>query len=176
MLLKPHLKPPIPRSKILPQFIPVPPQESTRPPAIELLVEELNGEPDKLKKPYIPKQFPSFPGKHTYKSTEVKPEREADPRKIREKATEEARHGEEALRRLVNIRKTEDYKDTKKTSGKGTEQSERHKLWQMAMEDLAAGKIGPDSMHVDLAVEEQSIRVNAASVYGRKPARKKDTG
>ncbi len=176
-LLKPHLKPPVPRSRCLLQFTPAPPQDLPHRPATELLGEDLNGESDKLTKSYIPRRFPSFPGKHTYKSTEVKPEREADPRKIREKATEEARHGEEALRRLVNVRKAGDHKDAKKTTGKGTKQSERHKMWQITMEDLAAGKAGLKSTNADLGVEEQSIRVNAANVNGRKPAaRKKDDG
>src|ERR1700729_4100723 len=75
-LLKPHLKPPIPADKIKPLFSIVPQEEQVYQPAAGLLGEDLNGESDKRTKAYIPKQFPSFPSKHTYKSTEVKLERE----------------------------------------------------------------------------------------------------
>ncbi|KAM5467125.1 hypothetical protein MauCBS54593_005747 [Microsporum audouinii] len=63
---------------------------------------ELNvkcGDPKTL---YIPKNFPNFPSKHTYQETPVyATKREANPEKIRERATEEGRLGEEALRKLT---------------------------------------------------------------------------
>ena len=60
-----------------------------------------NGSLDRSVIPYIPRHFPSFPSKHTYKATPNFTSREIDPKKIRERATEEGRLGEEALRRLV---------------------------------------------------------------------------
>ncbi|KAI5300693.1 hypothetical protein KEM56_002256, partial [Ascosphaera pollenicola] len=45
---------------------------------------------------YIPKHFPPFPSKHTYNITPVFTTREIDPRRVRERATEEGRLGEEA--------------------------------------------------------------------------------
>ncbi|KGQ01623.1 hypothetical protein PAAG_11605 [Paracoccidioides lutzii Pb01] len=54
---------------------------------------------------HIPKHFPTFPSKHTYQETPMYITRETDPRRIREKATEEGRLGEEALRRLARVAK-----------------------------------------------------------------------
>ncbi|KAK2747985.1 hypothetical protein FQN57_001576 [Myotisia sp. PD_48] len=56
--------------------------------------------------PYIPTNFPRFPSKHTYQETPVfVTKRETDPEKIRERATEEGRLGEEALRKLARAAK-----------------------------------------------------------------------
>jgi hypothetical protein len=66
--LKPHKKPPIPKSRRLPSWEPLPttdPIERDLP----VLGSELDGEPDKAMKQYIPGSFPSFPSIHTYKYT-----------------------------------------------------------------------------------------------------------
>lgn len=168
-LLKPHLKPPIPANKINPPFSLVPQQELVHRPVPGLLGEDLNGESDKRTKTYIPKQFPSFPSKHTYKSTEVKLERETDPRKIREKATEEARHGEEALRRLVKVGKTGDQKYARKGMGNAAKPQKRHEMWEEAMEDLATGKPPAKSFGGSDGTDEQSILVNSEKPYRRRP-------
>jgi Transcription factor TFIID complex subunit 8 C-term len=68
---------------------------------IPLLDSHLSGERDRSSSLHIPKHFPEFPSKHTYRHTPVFTEREQDPQKIRERATEDGRHGEEALRRLA---------------------------------------------------------------------------
>jgi len=169
-LLKPHLKPPIDANKIKPLFIPVSQQELVHRPVAGLLGEDLNGESDKRTKGYIPKQFPSFPSKHTYKSTEVKLERETDPRKIREKATEEARHGEEALRRLVKVRKTGDQKYVRKGMENAAKPQKRHEMWEQAMEDLATCKPSTRSFGGGDGTDEQIILVNAEKPYRRRPA------
>lgn len=169
-LLKPHLKPPIPASKTNPIFTPVPQEELVHRPAVGLLGEELSGDSDKRMKAYIPKQFPPFPSKHTYKSTDVKMDRETDPRKIREKATEEARHGEEALRRLVKAGKAGDYKGARKRMEKATKQDLRHEMWEAAMEDLATLKPSTKSSGGGDDAEEQSILVNSEKPYRRRPA------
>lgn len=66
--LKPHKKPPIPKSKRLPSWEPLPitdPIERDLP----VLGDELDGAPEKETKQYIPGSFPSFPSIHTYKYT-----------------------------------------------------------------------------------------------------------
>lgn len=73
-----------------------------------VLDSHLSGEDDKIRSTYIPSHFPQFPSKHTYRYTPVFTEREDDPRKVRERATEEGRHGEEALRKLARAA----FKDT----------------------------------------------------------------
>jgi hypothetical protein len=134
-----------------------------------LLGNELSGAVDKLTKPFIPKKFPAFPSKHTYKATEVMPERETDPRKIREKATEAARHGEEALRRLVGVGKTGDPKGVRKAFIKNPGTKQRHELWDRAMEDLKANNAQSSSAKAELDGFERGILIDASRKYGRQP-------
>ena len=98
--LIPHLDPPVPSFK------------SKTPLSIKLIEDEpaprfpnpttaLHGSTTKHAMSYIPQHFPVFPSYHTYKWTPQFTVRDKDPRKIRERATEEGRLGEEALRRLM---------------------------------------------------------------------------
>ena len=68
--------------------------------AILSLLRQQKTVPDLV--PHVPRGFPALPSQHTYKAEPVFPHREFDPKKIRERATEEGRLSEEALRRLVN--------------------------------------------------------------------------
>jgi hypothetical protein len=99
----------------------------------------------------------------------VKTDRETDPRKVRERATEEARHGEEALRRLVKAGKAGDHKGVRKGMEKAEKQNKRHALWEAAMADLATVKPPTKSFGEGDGTEEQSILVNAEKPYTRKP-------
>ncbi|KAJ5668613.1 uncharacterized protein N7477_007183 [Penicillium maclennaniae] len=76
---------------------------------------------------YVPKHFPDFPSKHTYSTTAVFTERESDPRQIRERAAEDGRHGEEALRKLASAA----FRDNP-TSASGKDK----KLWGRRMESM----------------------------------------
>ncbi|PWY87466.1 hypothetical protein BO70DRAFT_385759 [Aspergillus heteromorphus CBS 117.55] len=93
-----HLKP-HPNIEPLPTLLPSPPPEKDYFKSLPSL--GLSGEEDRVRTAHIPKHFPEFPSKHTYRHTPVFTEREQDPRKIRERATEDGRHGEEALRKLA---------------------------------------------------------------------------
>lgn len=165
-LLHPHLKPPVAKelTQLTFELEDVKIDDGGIPPT--LLGQELSGEVDKLTKPYIPKKFPAFPSKHTYKATEVMPERESDPRKIREKATEAARHGEEALRRLVGIGKVSDQKGVKKAMIRSQEKRLKHELWEKAMADLTASA-GNDATKQDGL--EQGVLIDAEKKYCRQP-------
>lgn len=66
--LKPHKKPPIPRSKRLPSWEPLPVEDPIGT-DLPILGSELDGAPDKAAKQYIPGSFPAFPSIHTYKYT-----------------------------------------------------------------------------------------------------------
>lgn len=66
--LKPHKKPPIPRSKRLPLWEPLPVEDPIGT-DLPILGSELDGAPDKAAKQYIPGSFPAFPSIHTYKYT-----------------------------------------------------------------------------------------------------------
>ncbi|KFY05426.1 hypothetical protein V491_09141 [Pseudogymnoascus sp. VKM F-3775] len=165
-LLRPHLKPPVPRSKTQLVFeLPEPEIEDVQV-IPELLGQELSGAVDKLTKPFIPKQFPAFPSKHTYKATEVMPDRETDPRKIREKATEASRHGEEALRRLVGVGKVGDQKGVRKALLKSPARKHRHELWDRAMQDLKLNS-AQNAAKPELEGAERGILIDAGRKYGR---------
>ena len=161
-LLRPHLKPPVSKEncEVQMELEPAKKPKWSVPPA--LLGAELSGEADKLTKSYIPKHFPAFPSKHTYKATEVMPQRESDPRKIREKATEAARHGEEALRRLVGIGKSSDQKVAKKM--KSQDKRTKHELWERTMADLLSMN---DSAKKDGLA--QGVMIDAGKKYYRHP-------
>ncbi|KAJ5626263.1 transcriptional regulator family: Bromodomain transcription factor [Penicillium lagena] len=89
-------------------------------------LSSLSGEDDRATRSYIPKNFPDFPSKHTYSATPVFTERESDTRKIRERATEDGRHGEEALRKLARAA----FRDNQVNS------TGNKKLWGRRMESM----------------------------------------
>lgn len=168
--LEPHLHPPIPAEKLLIQLEPLPAEEVPAfQPRIDLLLGgDLSGEPDKLARPYVPKKFPSFPSKHTYKWTEMESARETNPRKIREEAAKAARHGEEALRRLMKVAKAGKEKDVKNVASKDPKSKERYKLWEQTMEDLLSGQdyLGKHTSEED----DRGLIVNADRLFYRKGA------
>ncbi|POS85632.1 hypothetical protein EPUL_001174 [Erysiphe pulchra] len=167
----PHLRPPVPTSKLLIKLEQSPAEELPVFTSDTLLGDELSGEADKKKKPYIPKNFPSFPSKHTYKWTEKESARSVDPRKIREEAAKVARQGEEALRRLTKIAKAANEKDAKKMASKDPRSKERHEIWESVMESLLSGKNSscnsPGKENNDETISTSMI-VNAERQYFRK--------
>ncbi|PKY00759.1 bromodomain associated domain protein [Aspergillus campestris IBT 28561] len=122
--LIPHLKSPS-------SIDPIPTLPLTPPPVdapfktLPSLGPQLSGETDRAHRAYIPTHFPEFPSKHTYRHTAVFTEREQDPQRIRERATEDGRHGEEALRKLARAAFTDTQAGTssrdKKPWGRRTE-------------------------------------------------------
>ena len=126
----------IPPTLLQPYFAPPAPPEAPPPDTESLLGPELSGKADKETRAYIPKHFPAFPSRHTYTATPVFTNREHDPRKIREKATEEGIAAEQSLRKLM-APKTAGFKKQNiatRTRSKRMTQSDR--LWQAAMTDL----------------------------------------
>lgn len=81
---------------------------------------------------YIPRHFPAFPSKHTFKATPEVPRREDDPRKIRELAIEEGRLGEEALRRFLGAG-SERISEAKTRPKVKTSRLQRDELWRDTM-------------------------------------------
>ncbi|RAL09091.1 TBP-associated factor 8 family protein [Aspergillus homomorphus CBS 101889] len=98
--LLPHI-PRHPKLEPTPTLQPSPPPEEDSFKTLPSLGPQLSGENDRVRSSHIPKHFPAFPSKHTYRHTPVFTEREQDARRIRERATEDGRHGEEALRKLA---------------------------------------------------------------------------
>lgn len=77
------------------------PLENFEPKQMQLIDRLFGDENSRTSNLHIPQQFPALPSRHTYKSEPVFAQREEDTRKIRERATEEGRLGEKALRKLV---------------------------------------------------------------------------
>jgi hypothetical protein len=154
----------------LQELEPLPIEELSATSLTKLLGRELDGESDKLSRPYIPKHFPAFPSRHTYKWTEKESARETDPRKIREEAAKSARLGEEALRRLVKVSKAGREKDVKRMAEKDPRSKMRHELWEKTMENLTRKRNGASKTDQD---DDHSMVVNSESQFFRKPVLKK---
>ncbi|KAF2686103.1 hypothetical protein K458DRAFT_416440 [Lentithecium fluviatile CBS 122367] len=135
-LIEPHLDTgEIPKSLLQPFFAPPEPAEPPPPDLEGLLGPELSGKAEKESKAYIPKHFPPFPSKHTYKSTPVFAERENDPRRIREKAAEEGIEAEKSLRKLM-IEQKKGLQNKKGGKRKlSARMKEDYAMWQTAMQD-----------------------------------------
>lgn len=123
--LRPYLKLP-PTVTPIRTLLPSPPPEDEVKRKLPFL-NALRGEESETNRSYVPKHFPDFPSKHTYSSTPVFTERDNDPRKIRERAAEDGRHGEEALRKLASAA----YRDSP-TGAIGRDK----KLWGRRMESM----------------------------------------
>lgn len=191
--LIPHLKPPVlpDRSQFNLQ------QESTQEDEhhqIPFLGPLLNVGPDEQAKAFVPKHFPDLPSKHTYKATAEFPERDSDPRRIRERATEEGRLGEEALRRLVGAQSDSPALNQSPVGGAKNTRARRD---QMFMETMAAvaGEDG-EGMDIDWGAGHEGKEkqqngdptgmafangrlhsaVNAEKRYWRKPAQQRSGG
>jgi transcription initiation factor TFIID subunit 8 len=126
----------IPPSLLQPHFDPPEPSE---PPPLDtdaLLGPGLSGRADKEARAYIPKHFPAFPSKNTYKATPVFTNRENDPRKIREKATEEGILAEQSLRKLMAAQKAGMQKQNIGRRKRSKRMKQSDGLWQTAMTDV----------------------------------------
>ncbi|KAH0562395.1 hypothetical protein GP486_002918 [Trichoglossum hirsutum] len=137
--LGPHLQSLLPPS-ISQRSLPTPPPED--PPTLPLspiLGPDLSGALDKQKALYIPIHFPSLPGKHTYKATPEFTERERDPRKVRERATEEGRLGEDALRRLLGAASSGGHRTSSSPNSRSTKLKQRNGMWEQTVEALVDG-------------------------------------
>lgn len=117
-------------------FVPLPPGPPPPPePNLSLLLgPELEGGE---KKKYVYDHLPPFPSKHTYMETPVFTQRPTEPRMIRERATEEARLAENALRKLLAVSAAS--KDLEKAQGGvsvGDKRKARDEAWMKAFEGL----------------------------------------
>ena len=188
--LLPHLCPPI-----APQLSQLPLQaeraQDDEQHHLRFLGPILNSAPDEHIRKHVPNHFPAFPSKHTYKATPDFPERENDPRKIRERATQEGRLGEEALRRLVGAGATRSAQESLHAEQKGSTRARRNQLWMETMqavasegEEVKGQDPGLPSVSEEKGVERESTilsfgnarlgsPVNAEKRYWRKPARQR---
>ena len=101
---------------------------------LQFLGQLLDPDPHEKGRTYVPQHFPELPSKHTYKATPEYPEHERDPRKVREKATEEGRLGEEALRRLVGAGASNPAKESGQGGSTQSVRATRNQLWMETMQ------------------------------------------
>ena len=185
--LLPHLRPPVPprRTRILL------PYEATKEEG-EYDHRFVGANPDdsavERRISSMPLQLPTFPSQHTYKSTAEYPTREEDPRKIRERATEESRLGEQALRRLVSARSADKPSFVRPGQRIKSVRTQRDDLWKETMETANAQHSAEHSRNAysmemdfpqhDIGLTEAPIpdygrvssAVNANRKFWRKPA------
>ncbi|KAI9786368.1 MAG: hypothetical protein M1816_008029 [Peltula sp. TS41687] len=89
---------------------------------------------------FIPRTFPSFPSKHTYRATPDVKQVERDARRVRERAIEEARLAEEALRRLMSAGRGHGGVGGKRKrggEGRGSRREEMEDVWRQTMDEMA---------------------------------------
>lgn len=108
----------------------------------------MNADPDEKLRAYVPRHFPELPSKHTYKATPEYAEHEQDPRKVREKATEEGRLGEEALRRLVGAGAGQSVQEPQQGRKTQNARAVRDQMWMETMQAVTQG--APDGMDLDI--------------------------
>lgn len=108
----------------------------------------LNADPDEKLRNYVPKHFPELPSKHTYIATPEYAQHEQDPRKVREKATEEGRLGEEALRRLVSAGAMKPANGLRHVQTLDVARAGRDQVWMETMQ--AVTQETPDRMDLDM--------------------------
>ncbi|KAL9608400.1 MAG: hypothetical protein Q9167_006763 [Letrouitia subvulpina] len=136
----------------------------------DFLGPALNDPPNTQTKNYVPSHFPPFPSRHTYKESPDFAEREKDPRKLRERATEEGRLGEEALRKLVSAgsRRTT---APKRSGAEGRDlRVRRTDIWQETMVALASNLREKETgeMIIDNREQVQEILLkNSLGKFGR---------
>lgn len=185
--LLPHLEPPVPRrrARIVLPYEPVEEEEQYDHHFIGVTLDDT---PTKQDLSSMPSHLPPLPSKHTYKATAEYPEREEDPRKIRERATEEGRLGEEALRRLVSAKLTDRLSSSRAGHGVKSMRTKRDELWKGAMDATSAQNLSEhpqhdESMQLDVSQHAAGLSkqlgfnhgrvssaVNADKKFWRKPA------
>ncbi|KAL8884133.1 MAG: hypothetical protein Q9215_007755 [Flavoplaca cf. flavocitrina] len=191
--LLPHLDPPVARKRAQITLAYESKQEEEQCDH-RFLGPELNGTSDQESRSYIPHHFPNLPSKHTYQATAEYPSREEDPRKIRERAAEEGRLAEEALRRLISA-KSSDRPPSLRVGRRGKSiREQRNDLWKETMQ--AADRVskaerlrGADAMdqgdsRTELVLPGRTMTddgrissaVNAEKKYWRRAAPAKGSG
>ncbi|KAI9805613.1 MAG: hypothetical protein M1833_005105 [Piccolia ochrophora] len=156
------------RASPKPPFPPLPPPaqgEHVLPSLSILLDNDLGGAMGGKRDQPAPRHFPSLPSRHTYRATADYTTREHDPRRLRERATEESRLGEEALRRLVSASHggKHDAPAGLRRSGKCSRRKERDDVWESALDALSK-EVGESS----LSGKDLGGIVNSERVYWRR--------
>lgn len=136
--------------------------------SLPLLGPELSGQADREMKAYIPRAFPDFPSRHTYRFTPQEDTRTRDSQSIREEAALSAQQGEDALRRLVRASKMRKQKEAKLLVERDNQGKERFRLWESTMKRFMGASRTDSSGQVEIA--DHSMIVNGDAMFSRKDA------
>jgi hypothetical protein len=165
--LKPHLKNPLPQSKLAPTWDLINPQDDDAYTTLPLLGEELSGQSDKNSMQHVPSFFPDFPSRHTYRFTPQQDVSTRDSQKIREEAARTAQQGEDALRKLVRASKMRKQKEVKTLVERDVQGKERFRLWEATMRRfMGADRRSDPADQVEIA--DHSMIVNSDAMFARK--------
>ncbi|KAI9710694.1 MAG: hypothetical protein M1820_002527 [Bogoriella megaspora] len=160
------------------------PAESPPPDLTSVLGPDLIAAGTEQERYHIPRHFPQLPSQHTWRSTPIVAEREEDPRKIRERATDEGIQAERALRRLRAARNAGTAEQNRLTTSKGPKCQEAEDIYKQTLnamlkeDELADGKTNrradPDNMEIDLNFDSDETADEAgakskSSSSARKP-------
>ena len=179
--LIPHLAPPIPQSKSQIEF-----SQAARSNGKKIPTQSDQSLPggmvDDVSVEQIPEHFPKLPSQHTYRATSNFYERELNPREIREKATEEGRLGEEALRRFVGAVSAHCTAAPLPTKRKKSALETKDERWRKTMEALGVSADGDPTRPPDQPANSDDASatwsghlgaaVNVEKKYWRTAARK----
>ena len=139
--LRPHLKLPIHPAVAQPPLQPPSPEEPPPPTLDRLLGPELVEPNSNSHKQWIPVHFPNLPSKHTWRDTPSFTERETEPLKIRELATQQGILAEKALRKLIAVGKDGTNGSRLEPIGRGNVRPGREKyeqIWEETFKAMAA--------------------------------------
>ncbi|GAW12850.1 hypothetical protein ANO14919_022210 [Xylariales sp. No.14919] len=164
--LKPHLKNPVPKQFLEPKFYdPIVENTTYLQSTPPILGDELDGRYEKEERTWIPKHFPSFPSKHTYRYTPAELPAKNTPKK-REEALADARKAEMALRRIDRAAKITRQKELKEAAQRNALAKQRHEAWEDLMQSLLPKSRTAANEAAEVA--DHSTIVNANTKYGRK--------
>lgn len=170
--LKPHVRPPIKKDLLIPDMVELQVDGDGLLLPLPTLGDDLSGRPEKEEKGYIPSQFPEFPSRHTFVSTEREDdENRRDLKKVNDGVSNAAKQGEDALRGLLRASKIRQQKEVRSQVQTHDASRGRYQLWELAMEKMMKAR-EPAETAADMPMADQiadaSMIVNSASGFMRR--------
>lgn len=164
--LKPHLKNPVPKENLVPKFYnPFTEylQSIQTTSSSQFLGPELDGIVDKESTPWIPDSLPSFPSKHTYRSTPVEV-LVPDQGKKRLEAAADAKKAGQALRFIDRAHNASRHSELRQLAKRNPQSMRRHQALEELMKEYIPST-GRANGAMDIA--DHSMIVDAGTKYLR---------
>lgn len=152
----------IPDNVSCPEIFPPPPEEAASVDLRQMLGSSLC-EATPITHLQIPSHFPPLPSQHTWRDTRQMAQREKDPRKIRERATQEGILAEQSLRKLAAAA-NKPHSRSNRTSSAIRENKQA--IWQDAL-----ASVMPDGLQDTQAMDDDSMALDGAADTSRRSTR-----